>query len=120
MAKKATRSTVPAIRISGERAGRLYKILKVLDGGPATRAQLLKTLKTGMRTFYRDVDLLRECGIRIDTVENGYELHDKLSDAVNQLPFPEPNLTFGDVLSLMKGRSKSHQKLRGMFEKITK
>lgn len=120
MAKASGRSAAQRAHISGNRAGRLYKLLKVLSNGSASRAHLLKSLKMGMRTFYRDIDLLRECGVKIETAESGYTLLTSLEDALQQLPFPDPDLTFGDVVALMKGRSKSHQKLRQIFDQVSR
>lgn len=117
MAKKAASST-SKYNLSHKRAGRLYKLLRILSEGSATRAQLVRKLKVGARTFYRDVDLLRECGISIRTLENGYELTTKFDLALGKLPFPSPDLTFGEVVTLMKGRTKAHQKLKQMFDKV--
>ncbi len=92
--------------ISADRAGRLYRLLKqVANTGPTSRPQLLKRLKVGMRTFYRDIDLLRGCGIIIHAEPKGYTLQVTLDEALAKLPFPNPELTFGDVLQLIKGRS---------------
>lgn len=118
MPKRA--GAVTGVRISGDRAGRLYRLLKILESSPATRAQLLKRLKVGMRTFYRDVDLLRECGVNIETRDSGYELHDAIDVALGRLPYPDPELTFGEVLDLMRGRSASHLKLRKQFANLTR
>lgn len=113
-------SSVDQNRVSGQRAGRLYRLLKILGEGPSPRPRLLKRLKVGMRTFYRDVDLLRECGVEIDTVPDGYALRGSLEDALGSVPFPNPELTFGDVLVLMRGRSASHQKLRRLFDELSR
>jgi biotin operon repressor len=108
------------VKISGERAGRLYKLLKLLSSNSLARTQLLRKLNVGMRTFYRDVDLLRECGVSIETEEGGYSLHGSFEQALAHLPYPDPELTFGDVVTLMKGRSSSHQRLRKQFTQLTK
>lgn len=108
------------LKVSGQRAGRLYNLLKLLEHDARPRTQLLRKLKVGMRTFYRDIDLLRECGVNIETQEDGYLLADNFDAALSRLPFPDPELTFGDVVVLMKGRSASHQKLRKLFASLTK
>lgn len=109
-----------ASRISSARAGRLYRLLKILANGSTSRATLLKKLKMGMRTFYRDVDLLRECGVPVEAKSDGYVLGESLDSALDRVPFPDPELTFGDVVQLMKGRSASHQKLKRLFESLTR
>jgi hypothetical protein len=50
----------------------------------------------------------------------GYSLQGTLSDALHQLPFPDPELTFGDIETLMRGKSATHEKLRSLFKKISK
>lgn len=117
---KASAGQGMRVKISGERAGRLYKLLRLLSANPIARPQLLRKLSVGMRTFYRDVDLLRECGINIETQEGSYSLDGTLEQALAHLPFPDPELTFGDMVTLMKGRSGSHQKLRKIFAQLTK
>lgn len=117
---KTSQARIDAAHISTDRAGRLYRLLRLLSGGPTARPALLKRLRVGMRTFYRDVDLLRECGVEIETGNGGYALRESLEQALDRIPFPNPELTFGDVLVLMKGRSTSHQKLRRHFDSLTK
>lgn len=119
-AQKSVAAPAEQAKVSGERAGRLYRLLKILSGGSTPRTQILKKIKVGMRTFYRDLDLLRACGIDIQTVPGGYGLGQSLDDALYQLPFPDPELTFGDVATLMKGRSSSHAKLQRLFERLTR
>ena len=119
MAKVSTRAD-DSIKVSDARAGRLFKLLKVLGKGPCNRVQLLRRLKIGMRTFYRDVELLRGHGVAIETIDAGYALMSSFDDAVNLLPFPDPKLTFGEIMTLMRGRTKAHRKLKQVFERLTK
>jgi predicted DNA-binding transcriptional regulator YafY len=115
-----TASAAKRMRVSGQRAGRLYKLLKQLEKGPASRTQLVKRLKVGTRTFYRDIDLLRECGVKVETENDGYSLKTTLDAALQKLPFPDPQLTFGDVVTLQKGRTQSHKKLKGLLDNMTR
>ena len=110
----------PKIHISADRAGRLYRLLKHVNGMTVTREILLKKLSVGMRTFYRDVDLLRECGIVVNVSDEGYSLDGILRDALHRLPFPDPELTFGDMDILMRGKSPSHLRLKQLFKKVSK
>jgi biotin operon repressor len=110
----------PKIHISIERAGRLYRLLKQVSAGTFSREALLKKLNVRMRTFYRDVDLLRECGIVVAVSNEGYSLDGSLRDALHQLPFPDPELTFGDIEILMRGKSPTHLRLRQLFKKMSK
>src|SRR5688572_7489176 len=62
MEKKRSGAAPMRPSISADRAGRLYKLLVALGEEPQDRENLAKRLKVGVRTFFRDVDLLRECG----------------------------------------------------------
>lgn len=108
------------IHISPSRAGRLYRLLRQVSGGAVLRSLLLKRLRVGQRTFYRDIDLLRECGIDVAVDGEGYSLTGTLAEALHLLPFPDPELTFGDIEVLMRGRSQTHEKMRTLFKRITK
>jgi hypothetical protein len=105
--------------ISMERAGRLYHLVAALAEGVQTRATLMKRLRSGLRTFYRDLDLLRTLGVDLRTEADGYALHTSLEEALACVPFPDPELTFGDVMTLMRGRSQAHRKLKHLFELTT-
>lgn len=120
MNRKSSASKKTRVHISPVRAGRLYRLLKHLNRKPVGRTDLLKKLRIGMRTFYRDVDLLRECGIEVDVDGDGYSLPGTLKDALHRLPFPDPEITFGDVEVLMKGRTQTHDKLKTLFKRVTK
>lgn len=117
----ATKVVGPALsdpRVSVQRAGRLFRLLKTLSNGPSSRVHLLKTLKVGVRTFYRDVDLLRAADISIEAKDSMYILHNVLESALDHLPFPDPHLMFGEAMLLAKGRTKAHQKLKRMLDRM--
>ena len=105
--------------ITDDRAGRLYRLVQLLSKGRMNRASLLKKLKVGVRTFYRDVDLLRGCGVSLETAEDGYELKDDVEKALFKIPFPDPELSFGDVMNLVKGKGPSQTRLREAFHRVT-
>lgn len=119
MARKIRRKST-RVHISPARAGRLYRLLKGIAGSSTGRADLLKHLRVGIRTFYRDVDLLRECGINVEIKKDGYRLSGTLSDALHRLPFPDPELTFGDAEVLRRGRTSSHAKIQSLFARVAK
>jgi hypothetical protein len=119
MAKKS-QAPPQATSVTAERAARLYQLLTILGKGAQTRAALTKRLKLGLRGFYRDLELLREVGIIVDLTEGRYTLRGKATDAIAQLPFPDPNLTLGEARDLAKGRSKAHKKLKEQIARIEK
>jgi predicted DNA-binding transcriptional regulator YafY len=109
----------PDPRISSRRAARLYRLLTELNESSRSRPQLIRLGRAGMRTFYRDLTLLAEYGIDVRMSEGRYELVTPLREALARLPFPPPELSFGDVLELTKGRGTAQSKLRAQLDDLT-
>lgn len=106
--------------ISTARAARLYKLLSELARGPKSRSRLLRRLRLGIRTFYRDLDMLRGWGIEIRLENQKYALSSSFSDCLNHLPFPDPELTFADAIALSKGSGAHHRKLKRLVDRVTR
>lgn len=107
MAKKRKTSPSPAsspVSVTPERFVRLYRMVKLLAGGPQTRETLARRLRLDVRGFYRDLDLLRSSGLSITLAEGRYSLEQKAEEALDLLPFPDPRLTLGAARTLAKGR----------------
>ncbi len=107
---RTTTAASPAGSVTAERSARLYRIVALLHSGPKTRDQLLYRLKLDVRSFYRDVAL----------VEHHYRLDESLARALSHLPFPDPRLNLHEAMTLMKGRSAAHRKLKQQIELITR
>ena len=120
MAKKPSKPSLPpaAKAVTPERAARLYRMLKILGNGPQTRVALARRLRLDVRSFYRDLELLRGAGIDLPLERGRYALQEKAADAVARLPFPDPRLTLGEADQLAKGRSAAHRKLRAQIAAI--
>jgi hypothetical protein len=116
--KRATASSKAGRAVTAERAARLQRLLKLLGKGSRTRPRLLRLLRVDIRTFYRDLELLRECGIEIEVGDRGYVLEDNADRCIARLPFPDPNLTLGEARILAKGRSQVHKKLKKLLKEI--
>ena len=101
-----------------ERATRLYRLVEFLADGPRTRKALLQRLKIDIRTFYRDLELLRDCRIGIALAKRKYTLETEPKAARLALPFPDPGLTLGEAQELAKGRGKVQAKLRDLLKAI--
>jgi hypothetical protein len=106
--------------ISPPRAARLYRLLSELHKGPKSRTRLLRRLRMGIRTFYRDLDLLRGWGIEIRLEDERYTLGSPLSECLACLPFPDPELTFADAIALAKGGTAHHRKLKRLVDRVTR
>lgn len=117
MARKQEAPAAPSIR--GPRVTRLYKLLNLLADAPRTRTLLLRRLKVHERAFYRDLHTLRDLGIVIESTEESYALKSPLAQALQRLPFPDPMLSFEEMLSLAEGRSEACKKLRLRISNVT-
>ena len=118
----AKRSTAPeaAQRPSRERAARLYRMMCLLQKQPRGRDALLRSLRVGMRTFYRDLDLLRVWGIDIGLEQHKYCLSTSLDACLERLPFPDPELSFAEAQALAKGNAPAARKLKKLVQSVTR
>jgi hypothetical protein len=116
MAKKRASRPAPAVAITADRFTRLFRLLHLLGGGPQPRATLLRRLRVDVRGFYRDLELLRQAGIEVTLQEQRYALAGGLATALALLPYPDPHLTYADVLQLTRGKGPAAQKLRQHLE----
>lgn len=119
MGKKRVSPSASNKAVSLERAARLYRMLQFLGTGSKTRAAILQRLRIDIRTFYRDLELLRECEIAIDLQRRKYSLEAKLADVLERLPLPDPGLTLGEARILAKGRTPVHTKLKKLLKAVT-
>lgn len=119
MAKKRTRK-VPKAAVTAKRAPRLFRLLKLLGKGPQTRDKLLKQLSLDMRSFYRDLKLLRDVQIEVKLIDGHYILNGHASLAISCLPLPDPLLTLGEAQQLAKGKTAAHRKLKKQIAQIVK
>ena len=52
----------PSVHITLPRAARLHRLVRFLAEKPRARSAILSDLRIGLRTFYRELDLLNRCG----------------------------------------------------------
>lgn len=117
---KAEQTETPTT-LTTARASRLFKLLNLLEGSTRARATLLKRLDFDLRSFYRDIEVMREFGIEITVQGDKYTLATSLTDALQKLPFPDPGLSFADVMEMSKDQNLPVQKkLRSRLHQITK
>ncbi len=120
MAKRRT-AAARAPELSGvtaERFTRLYRLVHLLASGPLPRTALARRLRLDVRGFYRDLELLRASGVPVTLSAGRYGLDGSVSDALARLPFPDPHLTYGEALVLVKGRTAAHKKLRDHLGRV--
>jgi hypothetical protein len=109
----------PSIAVSPERAARLCRLLRFLEAGARTRAAILQRLRIDIRTFYRDLELLRDCRITVQLERRRYSLLDDAGEAISRLPLPDPGLTLGEAQILAKGRTQVHKRLKELLREVT-
>jgi predicted DNA-binding transcriptional regulator YafY len=119
MAKRASGMRKrPAVHISLGRAARLYRLVVTLAGGEKAREDLLAELGTGLRTFYRELELLRRCGVKIRLERRRYRLVGTAQEAEGRLPFPDPQLSFAELAELAQGPGPAARRLAELFESV--
>jgi hypothetical protein len=66
-----------------------------------------------MRTFYRDLDILRSWGIEVALNERKYEL--ATPDWLSHLRFPDPELSFAEAMQLAEARLPGARKVETLL-----
>jgi hypothetical protein len=106
----------PAGHISLGRASRLYRLIALLGERPRDRDSLLSGLGIGLRTFYRELDLLRRCGVKVQRLERSYNLKSSAEDAHGRLPFPDPQLSFAEMAELSRYEGEASRRLAALLD----
>lgn len=108
----------PAVQISLVRAARLYRLVTLLGREPRGRDRILDELGIGLRTFYRELELLRKCGVKVRLAQKQYALLGTLEEAEGRLPFPDPQLRFAELAELAAGPGPAAQRLAGLLREV--
>jgi hypothetical protein len=110
----------PSVNISLGRASRLYRLVTLLAASPRDRETLLSELGVGLRTFYRELDLLRRCAVKIQRQDRAYSLKTTPEEAQGRLPFPDPQLSFAEMTELSAGNGPAGQRLNRLLDSVIK
>lgn len=92
----------PSVHITLPRAARLHRLVWFLAEQPRTRDAILAAQSIGLRTFYRELELLKKCGVKVRHRERLYTLAATAEQAEGLLPFPDPQLSFAEMAELGK------------------
>jgi hypothetical protein len=90
----------PSVHITLQRAARLHRLVWYLAEMPRTRELILSHLNIGLRTFYRELELLKRCGVKLRHRNKQYILLATAEQAEGRLPFPDPQLSFAEMAEL--------------------
>lgn len=119
MAKSSHSRRPGAVRITLARASRLHRLLAVLAESPRKREDLTALMGVGLRTFYRELELLRRCGIKIRQGQGQYVLRTTLAEAEGRLPFPDPQLSFAEMAEIAAGPGTAASRLAELLRSVT-
>jgi predicted DNA-binding transcriptional regulator YafY len=108
----------PAGHITLARAARLHRLVTVLGTGSRGRDELLGALAVGLRTFYRELELLSKCGIKVRLDKKKYQLKTTVAEAEGRLPFPDPQLSFSEMAELSRGTSDAARRLASLLATV--
>jgi hypothetical protein len=100
------------------RAARLHRLVSILSQAPKRRDQLLAGLQIGLRSFYRELDLLKRFGVKVKLVRKLYVLQTTAEQAEGRLPFPDPQLSFAEMAELSRGTGPAAQRLAQILETV--
>jgi len=100
------------------RSARLCRLLNLIRGKGATRASVLRRLHLDVRTFYRALEALREVGVLVELREGKYVLAGDVDEAIDRVPFPDPQLSLGEARQLARGRTAVHRKIKALLAEI--
>ena len=118
MARTATSRRRPAVHITMARAARLHRLVSIVSQAPKRRDQLLAGLQIGLRSFYRELDLLKRFGVKVKLVRKEYVLQTTALEAEGRLPFPDPQLSFAEMAELSRGTGPAAQRLAQILEAV--
>jgi hypothetical protein len=62
----------------------------------------LSELRIGLRTFYRELELLKRCGVKVRQRSKLYFLLPTAEEAEGRLPLPDPELSFAEMVELAR------------------
>ncbi len=115
MKRSASHRRRPVVHITLGRAARLHRLLSMLEEGPTAREALLDGLAMGLRTFYRELDLLKRCGIKVQRDGKTYKIRSTMAEAEGLLPFPDPQLSFAEMAELARHPGEAARRLAEIY-----
>lgn len=108
----------PSVHITLGRAARLHHLVMLLAERPQTRDTVLTALAIGLRTFYRELELINRCGVKIQHKDKTYVLLSTAEQAEGKLPFPDPQLSFAEMAELARQPGEASKRLAQLLESV--
>lgn len=108
----------PSVHITLQRAARLHRLVRFLSGEPRPRNAILAELGIGLRTFYRELELLKRCGVKVRHKNKLYHLLPTAAEAEGRLPFPDPQLSFAEMAELAQCDCAAGRRLAALLSSV--
>ena len=108
----------PSVHITLPRAARLLRLVRFLAEEAKSRDKILSSLSIGLRTFYRELELLNRCGVKVRSEDKLYSLHSTAEQAEGRLPFPDPQLSFAEMAELSRYPGEASQRLASLLASV--
>ena len=118
MSRSASRRRLPSVQITLPRAARLHRLVRFLAEAPRNRMAVLTELRIGVRTFYREWELLRRCGVKVRQRSRLYSLLTTAEQAEGRLPFPDPQLSFAEMAELARCDCAAGRRLAALLAEV--
>ena len=75
-------------------------------------------LGLGLRTYYRELELLKRCGVKVRHKEKQYTLMSTAEQAEGRLPFPDPQLSFAEMADLANCSCEAGKRLAELLASV--
>ena len=118
MSRSSSRRRRPSVAITWPRAARLHRLIRFLTEAPRDRPAVLSELRIGLRTFYRELELLKRWGIKVRQSAKLYFLMASAEEAEGRLPFPDPQLSFAEMAELARCDCPAGRRLADLMAKV--
>src|SRR5262245_47574418 len=118
MSRSSSPRRRPSAHITLPRAARLHRLVRLLAETPRNRMAVLSELRIGVRTFYREWELLRRCGVRVRQRSRFYSLLTTAEQAEGRLPFPDPQLSFAEMAELAQCECAAGRRLGALLTEV--
>ena len=118
MSRSSSRRRRPSLHITLQRAARLHRLVRFLAEAPRNRIAVLTELRIGVRTFYREWELLKRCGVKVRQRSKLYFLWATAEQAQGRLPSPDPQLSFAEVAELARCDCAAGRRLAALLAEV--
>jgi predicted transcriptional regulator len=79
---------------------------------------ILSELRIGLRTFYRELEMLKRCGVKVRQRSKLYSLLATAEQAEGHLPFPDPQLSFAEMAELARCDCPAGRRLADLLAEV--